>query len=254
MVIDGLARAFMNIVSFSILVLIVKGISHIRERNYTPLYWIGHKNYDIKLLLWGGLMALLYQVSLGLICAAGNTMIFVLDQSGIVISIIYTLASSLGFFGVALFEEGLFRGYLMQVVLKKLPKFLAIILQAVVFGLVHYSNYSILPHRWISIIDAMLIGVIFGVIVIKTKSLMLVIGVHMIYDVCCEVLFLDNSYKFTRFISFHKTYNTGSILLGGLFYTEFIELIMLSIISLTLILLFRKDIFYKKTNEYFLDT
>lgn len=60
MVIDGLSRAFMNIVSFSILVLIVKGISHIHERNYTPLYWIGHKNYDIKLLLWGGLMALLY--------------------------------------------------------------------------------------------------------------------------------------------------------------------------------------------------
>lgn len=116
-----------------------------------------------------------------------------------------------------------------------------------------FNGAAILPHRWVSIIDAILIGIIFGVIVIKTKSLMLVIRVHMIYDVCCEVLFLDNSYKFTRFISFHKTNNTGSILLGGLFYTEFIELIMLSIIALSLILLFRKDIFYKKTNEYFLD-
>lgn len=123
-------------------------------------------------------------------------MILVIDKSGIVKSIIFTLVSSFGFFGVALFEEGLFRGYLMQVVLKKLSKLMAIILQALAFGLVHYHNYSVLSNTWIRVINAMLIGVIYGVIVIKTKSLMFVIGNHLFYNVAEQILFLDNSYYF----------------------------------------------------------
>lgn len=254
MISDGLANAFINITLFIILILFVKGIQSIRKRNYTPVYWVSLKKDDIKLLLLGIIIALLYQVSLGLIGVVNKTMVLVIDQSGIAKTIIFTIASSFGFLGVALFEEGLFRGYLMQVVCRKLPKLLAIILQALVFGLIHYSNYSVRPNTWINIIDAMLIGVIFGVIVIKTKSLMFVIGTHLFYNVAEQILFLDNSYKFTRFISFHNCNYLVSNLLGGLFYTKFIELIMLSIITLSLIFLFRKDILYKKTNEYFLDT
>lgn len=70
----------------------------------------------------------------------------------------------------------------MQVVLKKLSKLMAIILQALVFGLVHYHNYSVLSNTWIRIINAMLIGVIYGVIVIRTKSLMFVIGNHLFME------------------------------------------------------------------------
>ena len=64
-------------------------------------------------------------------------------------------------------------------------------------------------------------------------------------------------------IIMHFIWNAvGAIILGGvsladdypyLFSTEFIELIILSIIALLLIFLFRKDILYKKTNEYFLN-
>ncbi|WP_373844925.1 CPBP family intramembrane glutamic endopeptidase [Clostridium sp.] len=57
------------------------------------------------------------------------------------------------------------------------------VLQAVIFGLIHYPHYSVQPHTWVKIIDAMLIGLIFGVIVIKTKSLMFVIGTHLFYNV-----------------------------------------------------------------------
>lgn len=130
-----------------------------------------------------------------------------------------------------MFEEGLFRGYIMQVALKKAPKLLGIVVQALVFGLMHYYNYSIQLHIWIKITDAMLIGLIFGIIVIKTKSLMFVIGAHLFYNVTEQMLFVDNSYKFTRLISFQNSNSSSSSLLGSIAYTEFIELIMLSIYS-----------------------
>lgn len=254
MISDGLANAFINITLFIILILFVRTIQAIHKKNFTPMYWINIKKHDIKLLLFGVIIALLYKLSVGLIGVISGTMTLVIDKSGIVKSVIFIIASSFGFFGVALFEEGLFRGYIMQVVLKKFPKLLAIILQAFIFGLIHYNNYSVLPNTWIRIINAMLIGVIFGVIVIKTKSLMFVIGSHLFYNVIEQALFIDNQYKFTRFISFQNYNHLELNLLGVSFYTEFIELIMLSIITLILIFLFRKNILYKKSNKYFLDT
>jgi membrane protease YdiL (CAAX protease family) len=245
MVIDGLVNAFINISLFIMIVLFVKGIEANRKKNYTPLYWISLKKYHIKLLFFGIITALFYKLTLGLIGVTCGKMAFEINQLGIVKTIIFTLVSSFGFFGVSLLEEGLFRGYLMQVVLKKIPKLLAIILQGIVFGLVHYHNYSVLSHTWIRIVDAMLIGIIFGVIVLKTKSLMFVIGAHLFYNTAEYILFLDNSYKFTRFISFDNSNYLASNLLENLFCTEYIELIMLCIIAVSLIFLFRRDILIK---------
>jgi len=237
MVIDGLVNAFINIGLFIIIVLFVEGIQSNFNKNYTPIYWISLRKYNIKLLFWGILTALIYKLSLGLIGVICGKMVLEIDQSGIAKTIIFTLVSSFGFFGVSLLEEGLFRGYLMQVVFKKIPKLLAIISQGLVFGLIHYHNYSVLSHTWIRIIDTMIIGIIFGVVVIKTKSLMFVIGAHLFYNTAEDILFLDNSYKFTRFISF----NNSNHLASNLFCTEYIELIMLSIIALSIIFLFRRD-------------
>lgn len=233
--------------------LLVEGIQSIRNKDYTPAYWLSFKKHDIKLFLWGIIIALLYKFTVGLIGVISGTMVLTIDKSAITKSIPIALASSFGFLGVALFEECLFRGYIMQVVFKKLPEVIGVTSQALIFALIHYSNYSVHSHTWIRIIDAALIGLIFGIIVIKTKSLMFVIGTHLFYDVAEQILFLDNSYKFNRFICFQNTNSLLSNLIRDLFSTEFIELIILSIIALLLIFLFRKDILYKKTNEYFLN-
>lgn len=251
MIVDTLANAFINITLFIFVVFFVKGIESNHNKNYTPSYWISIKKHDIKLLLWGIIIVLFYKISVGSIGVISGTMVITVNQSGITKFIIFILASSFGFLGVALFEEGLYRGYLMQVLLKKLPIFLAIVLQALIFGLIHYPHYSVQPHTWVKIIDAMLIGLIFGVIVIKTKSLMFVIGTHLFYNVTEQILFVDNSYEFTRLIYFKNSNILSSSLMGDLFYTEFIELIILSIIALSLIFLFRKDILYKKLKNVF---
>lgn len=91
----------------------------------------------------------------------------------------------------------------------------------------------------------MLIGLIFGVIVVKTKSLMLAIGAHLMYNVAEQMIFEDNLHKFTRIIYFQNSNYLVSNTMGSLFYIEFIELIMLSIITISLVFLFRKDIFCK---------
>ncbi|AGY75629.1 CPBP family intramembrane glutamic endopeptidase [Clostridium autoethanogenum] len=243
MVVDGLVNAFINITLFIIVIMLVKKIESIRNKDYTPVYWISLKKHDIKLFVIGIIVALLYKLAVGSIGIIGGTMELIVNGPGMAKFIIFTLASSFGFLGVALFEEGLYRGYVMQVAFRKLPKVLAIVLQALVFGLVHYSNYSKQPHTWIRIIDAILIGVIFGVIVIKTKSLMFTVGTHLFYDATEQMLFLDNPYKFTRFICFQNT----NYLSSSLFYTEFIELSMLSILTVVLIFLFRKNLFYDKS-------
>jgi len=243
LLVDGLANAIINLILFTAMVSYAKYLQLTREKNYTPLAWISIKKHDIRLFFSGIILALFYKLTVGLLETISGAMIFTIDQSSIIDSLIVTLVSSIGFLGVALFEEGFFRGYLMQVILRGFPIFLAIFIQAVIFGLIHYINYLDHPHIWIEILDTILIGLIFGLIVIKTKSLMLVIGAHLMYNVAEEIIFID-SHEFNRAIYFknYVTLNTS----GRLLDLKSLELIILSAILLLLILLFRKDILYKK--------
>lgn len=132
----------------------------------------------------------------------------------------------------------------MQVILRRIPRLLAIVIQAVAFGLIHYNNYSGHPHVWVEILDAILIGLIFGVIVVKTKSIMLVIGAHLMNNVAEEILFVDNLHRFDRVLYFQNSNNV----LGSLIYVEFIQLILLFIIIVFLVFLFWKDIFLQESH------
>lgn len=249
---DALANAFINITLFTVMVLLVKRFEYVHSKNYTPEAWINLKKSSFILFAAGIITALLYKLLVGLIGVFNGTMELVMEPSGIVKSITFAFVSSFGFLGVALFEEALFRGYIMQIVLKKLPKLLGITVQALVFGLLHYINYSIKPHTWINTMDAILLGIIFGIISLRTNSLMFAIGAHLSYNTSEQLFFLDNTYKFTRLISFQNSSSSG--LLGILAYTEFTELIILSIITAFLFILFRKYILSGKTGNCFSDT
>lgn len=245
LLVDGLANAFTNLILFTVMVLFVKYIQLTREKNYTPSAWVSVKKHDIWLFFLGIILALFYKLTVGLIETISGTMIFTIVQSNIIDSLIVTIVSSFGFLGVALLEEGFFRGYLMQVILRRFPISMAIIIQAVIFGLIHYVNYLGHPHIWIEILNAILIGLIFGLIVIKSKSLMLVIGAHLMYNVAEEIIFID-SHEFNRAIYFHYpnyvTLNTS----GSLLYLKSLEVIILSAILVLLVFLFRKEVLHKK--------
>jgi len=243
---DGLANAIINLILFTAMISFFKYLQSTREKDYTPSAWISVKKPDIKLFFLGVILALFYKLTVGFIETISGTMIYTIDSSGIIDSLIATLVSSFGFLGVALFEEGFFRGYLMQVILRKFQIFLAIVIQAVIFGLIHYFNYLGNPHIWIEIADAVLIGLIFGLIVIKTKSLMLVVGAHLMYNVAESIIFID-SHEFNRAIYFHYPNYATLITSGSLLYLKSLELIILSAIFVLLVVLFRKEVFQKKS-------
>ena len=205
MIVDGLVNAIVNLIMFSVMILFIKKMQSIRKKNYTPAGWISIDKNGIKLLFLGMFAALFYKSVVGLIGIISGTMIFTINQASIIDTLIFMLASCFGYLGVALFEEGLFRGYMMQVILRRMPILLAIIIQAVVFGLIHYSNYSGQPHALVKILDAILIGLIFGIIVVKMKSIMLVIGFHLMNNVAEEILFLDKLHVFNRAVYFQKS-------------------------------------------------
>jgi membrane protease YdiL (CAAX protease family) len=241
---DGLANAIISLIIFAAMVSDVKYLQLTREKDYTPSAWVCIKKHDIKQLFLGIILALFYKLTVGFIETVNGTMIFTIDQSGIFDSLIATLASSVGFLGVALLEEGFFRGYLMQVILKRFPIFLAISIQAVIFGLIHYFHYLGHPYIWIEIADAILIGLIFGLIVIKTKSLMLVVGAHLMYNVAESIIFID-SHEFNRAIYFQPN-NATLINSGSLLRLKSLELIILSAIFVLLVFLSRTEVLNKK--------
>lgn len=92
----------------------------------------------------------------------------------------YSLGVPLIVFGVAAaFEEALFRGYIFQTLTCSGYAWLAILITAVPFGVVHLGN----PDAGaISTINTVLAGVWFGLAYLKTRDLWFVWGVHWFWN------------------------------------------------------------------------
>lgn len=87
-----------------------------------------------------------------------------------------------GFSGVALFEEGLFRGYLLQVVARRYPLHVSVAGTSLLFGLLHFASYSWSRVVWLGILNASALGAILSGFVLKTHSLMLALGYHLSWN------------------------------------------------------------------------
>ena len=77
-------------------------------------------------------------------------------------------------------EELLFRGYPLQVLMKGIGEWPAILAMSVVFGLLHLRN----PNATIiGAVNTMLAGVMLSVAYLKTRSLWLPYGLHLVWNV-----------------------------------------------------------------------
>lgn len=117
---------------------------------------------------------------------------------GIYMFLIY----GIGFLAVALFEESLFRGYILQKLLKRFSMEKSIIISSAIFGGLHFFDYSPSYYFWIGLINASIIGILLSVIVIKTKSLMMAVGFHLTWNLTQRILFLNNIFKYNVSINF----------------------------------------------------
>ena len=143
------------------------------------------------------------------------------------------------FIAVSLFEESLFRGYILLKFNKMMPEFVAIVVSSFIFGLIHINNYlynSI--SLWVGIINATLIGILLSLVVLKTNSLMWALGFHTLWNLTQHLVLCEENFVFNVF------YYKEDIWTG----TEFVPESGL-IITLVLVLLLYILIKNKKTKR-----
>jgi membrane protease YdiL (CAAX protease family) len=79
------------------------------------------------------------------------------------------------FFFSALFEELLLRGYPTKILDETAPRFFAVAIPSVVFGVMHVMNPG---STWLSTINITLSGALLGLVYLKSGSLWLAAGLH----------------------------------------------------------------------------
>lgn len=80
---------------------------------------------------------------------------------------------------VALYQEFLYRGYLLGYYTKQMPVYLAVILSAVVFALMHMANRNF---NFIALVNVSLLGIVLGLLRIRGKNLWAPIGLHFLWN------------------------------------------------------------------------
>lgn len=100
------------------------------------------------------------------------------DQGGL--AIMLTFVASFTVFAVAAaFEEALFRGYILQTMMRSGQMLPGILLTSALFATVHNANPSATTFSWINTFIA---GVWFAVAYIRTRDLWLVTGMHLTWN------------------------------------------------------------------------
>jgi membrane protease YdiL (CAAX protease family) len=105
----------------------------------------------------------------------------------------------MGFFScfmVALFEESLFRGYILQKLLNRFPIWTSVGISSLIFGLLHYNSYHDASYVIIGLLNASLIGIVLSIVVIKTHSIMTALGFHLTWNLMQDVILNKNSLLF----------------------------------------------------------
>ncbi len=88
----------------------------------------------------------------------------------------------LALLSMAVFEEALFRGYLLPKFLRRLPLVPAIILPALLFSLIHLLSHETSPTFLVGVFNAALFGVTMSIAVIQTRSLMWAVGCSLTWN------------------------------------------------------------------------
>lgn len=105
------------------------------------------------------------------------------------------------FSGVALFEEGLFRGYMLQRLATKHRLYVAVGGTSLVFGLLHVLSCSWSGAVWLGIANATALGAVLCGIVLRTRSLMFALGYHISWNVLQTLLWEGRQFPMGSWVS-----------------------------------------------------
>ncbi|TDP81811.1 hypothetical protein C7957_1492 [Halanaerobium saccharolyticum] len=175
-------------------------------------------SYDIralKLFLRGLLLGILFFIIYVFIIVFLNQGQLIIELENWWETAIIFFAYGGSFLIAALFEEFLYRGYILQKLLKKVSPHYAVIITSILFGLGHYNSYL---HNGYSltlgIINSVMISVILSIIVIRTESLLFVIGWHFSWNLTQSLFLLEGNKMFSLL------FKRENILTGSRFVPE----------------------------------
>lgn len=122
---------------------------------------------------------------------------FVSGRYSIVESKLMFLMFGLDSLGVGVFEEIIFRGVVLLVLLQYFPKtkqgnFLAIVVSGLIFGISHFVNLgygSAIDGVLLQVGYSFLMGMMWAVIYIKTRNIWIVALLHALYNYCGMILY-----------------------------------------------------------------
>lgn len=236
---NAISTGISNFILFAVLLLIRK----IVHKEGIKSFLIHVDKRGIRLLIEGIIVGIIgfiiYTLIVYLFCEGTyNFQTNALKKSSLLF-----LIYGIKFLAVALFEESLIRGYILQKLLKRFSIVKSIIISSAIFGGLHFFSYSSSYYFWIGIINASIIGILLSVIVIKTNSLMMAVGFHITWNLTQRILFLNNIFNYNVSVNF----KIREGLLSGTYFVPEAGLavsIVLLIISIYIYVRFRQE---KKT-------
>jgi membrane protease YdiL (CAAX protease family) len=80
---------------------------------------------------------------------------------------------------ISFYEEFLYRGYLLGYYVKQMPAAWAVVLTAVVFGVMHMANRSF---NVLALVNVILLGIVLGLVRLRGKNLWGPIGLHFLWN------------------------------------------------------------------------
>jgi membrane protease YdiL (CAAX protease family) len=114
-------------------------------------------------------------------------------------------------------EEMLFHGFAFQSLMNGLGPFAAIFPVGVVFGLLHMGNPDA---TWLSTLNTIGFGIIFGCALYQTRALWLPIGLHFGWNIALPFLGTKISGLTMRVTGYEMTWNAGTLWSGGAYGPE----------------------------------
>ena len=187
MVANAIATGVVNLVLFGLLVAYCRLV---------------HRDGRCSFLLHGdagGRLLFLKGAMVGLASVAAYPVIVILlgqgrldsNPEGMPATIACIASWGVGFLPVALFEEALFRGYLLPQALARFPQWVAVVIPSLLFGVFHSFSYGSGSTVWLGVLNAGLFGVAMSLIVVRSRSLMGTVGLHWAWNLAQETLLLQ---------------------------------------------------------------
>lgn len=147
-----------------------KQLSYIGIRLREKAFWAD----SLFGFFWGCLSIVLVVAGMALI--SGEMHMSQLVEGFSVPGLVYSL---IFWFAVAVGEELLFRGYTFSILRQRMNMWIALVISACIFSAIHIINSD---YYWFAYVYAILIGVIFGGILIKRGNLGCAIGFHYAWN------------------------------------------------------------------------